>query len=284
MNNNQENNPEINPDVVAPIVDATTSASSAPVEAKTTPATNNQEAREVRPERPQRPQREYPPRPTGDRPQRPTTSGRFGDRPQRPSFGGSANSKFQKPGDRKGGMRNDRRGGFEEKDPFTTEIITVKRVTRVVKGGKRMRFAALVVVGDGKGSIGFANKKGMDFQDAVAKATKKAKETLIKITVNEHGSLPFATNTKFKASRILLKPAPAGTSIIAGGFARPVLQLAGIKNIYSKILGSNNKVTGIQAVFKALENYSTTKIKLPKSSNPIDTVEENSIIKNQTLK
>lgn len=177
------------------------------------------------------------------------------------------NSRSPRPGFRNG----DRKGGFdknskfsskrrefkkdEAKDPFTTSVITVKRVTRVVKGGKRMRFAALVVVGDKAGQVGFANKKGTDYQDAVAKATKKAKENLVKISMNENYSVKFTTITKFKAAKVLIKPAKDGTSLIAGGYIRPVLELAGIKNIYAKILGSNNKVVGVEAVFNALKNY-----------------------------
>jgi small subunit ribosomal protein S5 len=190
----------------------------------------------------------------------PNGASKFGNR------GPNSNSRF-------GGRDNRRTNKPEEpKDNFTAEVITVRRVTRVVKGGKRMRFAALVVVGDKMGTIGFANKKGMDFQDAVAKATKKAKENVIKISLTEGGSVPFSTVTKFKAAKILLKPAPTGTSLIAGGYVRPVLQLAGIKNIYSKILGSNNKVVGVEAVIKALSAYSAPK-NAPKAKNVDTSVE-----------
>ncbi|MGL4759772.1 MAG: ribosomal protein S5 [Patescibacteria group bacterium] len=183
--------------------------------------------------------------------------GRFtpGDRkfgPKGSSFKGG-NSKF---GNKPKFIKKDGRRPFDKPEvELFSEIITVKRVTRVVKGGKRMRFAALVVVGDKKGTIGFANKKGMDFQDAVAKATKKAKENMIKIKLNDNDSLPFSTVTKFKSAKILLKPANKGTSLIAGGYVRPVLELVGIKNIYSKIQGSNNKVVGVEAVINALKNY-----------------------------
>lgn len=165
--------------------------------------------------------------------------GGFGNKPK---FGSNGKRDFKKTPDK------------TELDMFA-EVITVRRVTRVVKGGKRMRFAALVVVGDKKGLVGFANKKGMDYQDAVAKATKKAKENLIKINLTEDHSLSFSTVTKFKSARVLLKPAKAGTSLIAGGYVRPVLELVGIKNVYSKILGSNNKVVGVEAVINALKNY-----------------------------
>jgi small subunit ribosomal protein S5 len=118
-----------------------------------------------------------------------------------------------------------------------------------------MRFSALVVVGDKKGKVGFGIKKGLDFQDAVAKATKKAKENMIKVKLNDQHSLDFPSKTKFKAVEILLKPATQGTGVIAGGFVRPVLELAGVNNIYSKIFRSRNKFSGVQAVFKALETY-----------------------------
>jgi small subunit ribosomal protein S5 len=214
--------------------------------------------------KPTRESRPYTPRTGGDNRQ---SSGGYNGGNRQAGGQGGFNSK---PGFNKGGF-NSKFGGASKskfgpkgnmKKPFDkneldlfTEVITVRRVTRVVKGGKRMRFAALVVVGDKKGTVGFANKKGMDFQDAVAKATKKAKENMIKIKLNDNFSLPFSTITKFKAAKILLKPANKGTSLIAGGFVRPVLQLAGIQNIYSKIQGSNNKVVGVEAVINALKNY-----------------------------
>ncbi len=206
--------------------------------------------------KPTRDSRPYTPRTGGDNRQ-----GGFNNKPggnaSRPGFNkGGFNSKFGGPSKSKFGSKSNFKKPFDKNEvELFTEVITVKRVTRVVKGGKRMRFAALVVVGDKKGTIGFANRKGMDFQDAVAKATKKAKENMIKIKLNENFSLPFSTITKFKAAKILLKPANKGTSLIAGGFVRPVLQLAGIQNIYSKIQGSNNKVVGVEAVINALKNY-----------------------------
>jgi small subunit ribosomal protein S5 len=199
-----------------------------------------------------------------------SNSGNTGGR----SFGGpnAGGNRFGSGGSKFGGRPGDRRNSRVEapKDDFTAEVITVRRVTRVVKGGKRMRFAALVVVGDGKGLIGFANKKGMDFQDAVAKATKKAKENVIKVQLTDDFTVPFSTFTKFKAAKIMLKPAPAGTSLIAGGYIRPVLQLVGVKNIYSKILGSNNKVVGVEAVINALANYSVPTKKTTKVINKED--------------
>lgn len=154
------------------------------------------------------------------------------------------------------GGRDARRGRRQEEDSnLENKVLQVKRVTKVVKGGKNTRFSALVVVGDKAGKIGYALRKGLDYQDAVNKAVKKAKESLISINISDVHSLAFPVHCKYNAATIFLKPAQSGTGLIAGGFLRPVLELAGIQNIYSKIIGSNNKIVGIQAVFKALESY-----------------------------
>ena len=123
-----------------------------------------------------------------------------------------------------------------------------------------MRFSALVVVGDKNGKVGYALCKGLDYQDAVNKAAKKAKDSLISIKITAEGSLDFPVHSKYNASIIYLKPAQTGTGLIAGGFLRPVLELAGIQNVYSKIIGSNNKIVGIQSVFEALKNYQKKEI------------------------
>jgi small subunit ribosomal protein S5 len=151
----------------------------------------------------------------------------------------------------------ERRKVEEPENKYDSHIIQVRRVTRVVKGGKRMRFSALVVVGDKKGNVGYGLRKGVDFQESVSKATKQATANLVKVSLNENDSVSFQSQVKYKSSIIMLKPADQGTGLISGGFIRPVLELAGIKNVYSKIIGSNNKVTGVQAVFEAFKKYST---------------------------
>jgi len=152
--------------------------------------------------------------------------------------------------------RDNRHSFKNEEIPLQNAIITVKRVTRVVKGGKRMRFAAMVVVGDKAGRVGFGLKKGLDYQDAVNKAIKQAEKRLVKISLNENRSVNFPVFLKFKSVKIFLKPAPVGTGLIAGGFLRPVFELAGIENVYSKLIGSRDKIAGVQAAFKALARYS----------------------------
>ena len=184
----------------------------------------------------------------------PGARGGFNDRNSR----GGRDSRFGGRGrngrnNRKGGR--DRRRKDEDENKYDSQIIQVRRVTRVVKGGKRMRFSALVVVGDKKGNVGYGLKKGVDFQESVAKATKQATANMIKVKLDENGTIPFQTQVKYKSSQIMLKPADAGTGLISGGFIRPVLELAGVENVYSKVLGSTNKVTGVQAVFEALKKY-----------------------------
>jgi len=152
--------------------------------------------------------------------------------------------------------RDNRHSVRNEEAPLQNAIITVNRVTRVVKGGKRMRFAAMVVVGDKAGRVGFGLKKGLDYQDAVNKAIKQAEKRLLKISLNENRSVNFPVFLKFKSVEIFLKPAPVGTGLIAGGFLRPVLELAGIENVYSKLIGSRDKIAGVQAAFRALIRYS----------------------------
>jgi len=134
---------------------------------------------------------------------------------------------------------------YEEKN------LEVARVTRVTKGGKRMRFRVLSVIGNRKGRVGFGLAKGLDVAGATTKATAQARKSLITIPlVNE--TIPYAVEAKFAAAVVLLKPAPKGTGIKAGGSVRNVLELAGVPNVTSKILGSKNKINNVKATFKAL--------------------------------
>jgi len=151
------------------------------------------------------------------------------------------------------------RQGKNEKSPkikapveFEQRIIDLARVTRVMAGGKRLRFRACVALGDRAGRVGWAVAKGADVTMAVNKAVNKAKKRMIKIKLVK-GTIPHQIEVKFKAAKILLKPAKEGTGIIAGGAVRNVLELAGIPNIYGKILGkTNNKINNVAAAIKAL--------------------------------
>jgi small subunit ribosomal protein S5 len=156
----------------------------------------------------------------------------------------------------KKGKNNESRGGFgskakEEKD-FEQVILDIARVTRVMAGGKRMRFRACLVIGDKKGRVGMAVAKAADVTLAVNKAFTKAKKNLINVAIY-NDTIPHRVEVKYKAAHILLKPAPKGTGIIAGGAVRTVIDLSGISNIVAKILGSKNKINNANAALKALK-------------------------------
>lgn len=155
--------------------------------------------------------------------------------------------------------KNFKRGGRnQEKSEFDSSVLDLARVTRVTEGGKQMSFRALVVIGDRRGRVGFGTEKGKDVQGAVEKATKKAKKNLIKVPM-VHETIPHAVITKFKAAKVMLKPAPKGSGIIAGGAVRVVLDLAGVPNISSKIVGkTKNKITIVKATFEALKSLRKT--------------------------
>ena len=150
-----------------------------------------------------------------------------------------------------GGPRGGRGRPAREPDEFDQKMIDLARVTRVMAGGKRMRFRACIVIGDHKGKSGWAVAKGADVSLAIQKAVARAKKNMITVSV-VNGTIPHDVRVKYKAARILLKPAKEGKGLIAGGVVRSVLELAGIQNIISKILGSNNKINNVAATFKAL--------------------------------
>ncbi len=135
---------------------------------------------------------------------------------------------------------------------FGQKVIEIRRVTRVMAGGKRMRFSACVLVGDQKGQVGMGLAKDLDVTKAISKAVTLAKKKLVKIPIYKD-TIPCFIEHKFKAAKILLKPAPKGSGIIAGGSLRMVLELAGVKNVVGKILGSNNKLNNIVASLQALK-------------------------------
>ena len=132
-------------------------------------------------------------------------------------------------------------------------VVNIKRVTKVVKGGRNMRFAALVVVGDKNGHVGAGLGKAAEVPEAIRKAKEDAIKKLVKVDINENGSTPYDYTGKFGSASVLLKSSPEGTGIIAGGPARKVLELAGYKNIRTKSLGSNNKQNVVLATIEGLK-------------------------------
>ena len=136
-------------------------------------------------------------------------------------------------------------------------VVSIKRVTKVVKGGRNMRFAALVVVGDKNGHVGAGLGKAIEIPEAIRKGKEAAMKKLVEVPVNEAGSIPHDFIGKFGSASVLLKTSPEGTGIIAGGPSRAVLELAGYTNIRSKALGSNNKQNVVLATIEGLKHMKT---------------------------
>ncbi len=140
---------------------------------------------------------------------------------------------------------------------LTEKVVSIKRVTKVVKGGRNFRFSALVVVGDGNGHVGAGLGKAAEIPEAIRKGKEDAAKKLISVPIDENGSIPHDLIGKFGSASVLLKKAPEGTGVIAGGPARSVLELAGIKNIRTKSLGSSNKQNVVQATISGLNELKT---------------------------
>ena len=140
---------------------------------------------------------------------------------------------------------------------ITEKVVSIKRVTKVVKGGRHMRFSALVVVGDGNGHVGAGIGKAIEIPEAIRKGKEDAIKKLVSVPVDENGTIPHDYVGKFGSASVLLKKAPEGTGVIAGGPALSVIELAGIKNIRTKSLGSNNKQNVVLATINGLAELKT---------------------------
>jgi len=140
------------------------------------------------------------------------------------------------------------------------KLISINRIAKVVKGGRRFGFSALVVVGNQAGSIGFGHGKSKQVPDAIKKATENAKSSLIKVLLREGRTLHHDISAKDGAGKVLLRVAPSGTGIIAGGPIRAICEVAGIKDIVAKSLGSSNPMNVVRACMKALKNQRSPKM------------------------
>jgi small subunit ribosomal protein S5 len=183
--------------------------------------------------------------------------------------------------------RKDARGGGARRpmgrrreeivDEFEQKIVDLARVTRVMAGGKRMRFRACVAVGNKKGKVGIGLAKGLDVTAAISKAATQAKKNMVDVPI-VNDTIPHAITHKLGAAEILFKPASKGRGIIAGGAVRMVLELSGIKNITCKTLGTSNKVNNAKCVSDALANLKKpakkAKIELKKEATPVAEVAE----------
>ena len=141
-------------------------------------------------------------------------------------------------------------------DGFDKRLVSVRRVSKTVKGGRTMHFSALVVIGDGKGNIGMGIGKAAEVPNAIDKATVVAKKNMKKVSLNEY-TIPHETIGKFGATSVLMMPAEVGHGVIAGGAARAVLEVAGVKNIVTKIHGSTNRINVVKATMNGLLGLKT---------------------------
>jgi small subunit ribosomal protein S5 len=175
---------------------------------------------------------------------------------------------------RGGGQRGQGRGPAlpPEEKQFDERVVNIDRVARVVKGGRRFRFRALVVVGDRKGKVGIGIAKGADVTAAVAKAVEVAKKHFIAVNLY-NSTIPHESEAKVGGARILIKPASVGTGLIAGGVVRTVLEVAGISNVLSKSLGSTNKINTAYATIEALRALEPAKNWVTTVAKPAKKVE-----------
>ncbi len=166
------------------------------------------------------------------------------------------------PTDHQRGYRPNRggrnfKGNRRDRNEYIEKVISINRVSKTVKGGRRIRFSALVAIGDGKGSIGFATGKANEVPDAIKKALEAAKKEMFKVSVAKGDTIPHEINGKYGACKVFLKPARQGTGVIAGGPVRAIMELAGVKNIYSKVYGSRTAINMVRATVNGLQGLKT---------------------------
>ena len=155
---------------------------------------------------------------------------------------------------------------------LTDKVVTIKRVTKTVKGGRNMRFTALVVVGDGNGHVGAGLGKAVEVPEAIRKGKEDAMKHIVEIAMDENHSITHDFIGKYGSANVLLKKAPEGTGIIAGGPARIVCELAGIKNIRTKSLGSNNKQNVVMATIEGLAGLTSPEAVAKKRGKSVDEI------------
>lgn len=151
---------------------------------------------------------------------------------------------------------------------FVDKVVSINRVAKVVKGGRRFRFSAIVVVGDGQGKVGAGLGKAQEVPEAIRKALEKAKKEMIQVPI-QHNTIPYAVTGQFGSGKVLLRPATEGTGVIAGGPVRAVVEVAGIKNVLTKCLGSNNPHNAVKATMAALRQLSSPEAVAQRRNRPL---------------
>lgn len=154
----------------------------------------------------------------------------------------------------------DRHNKADKKEELVEKLVFVNRVAKTVKGGRTMSFAALVVVGDQKGRIGFGSGKAAEVPEAIVKATNEAKKNMVRIPLREGRTLHHDVAGRFGAGKVYLRTAPAGTGVIAGGPLRAIFEVLGVQDVVAKSLGSNNPYNMIKATFNALESINSPRM------------------------
>ena len=157
----------------------------------------------------------------------------------------------------KGPRKFNKNAPKREEKQYEERVVAINRVSKTVKGGRNMRFSALIVIGDGKGNFGFGTGKAGEVPEAIKKALAAAKNNMYHINIVKGGTVPHDVMGEYSASKVYLKPAKEGTGIIAGGPVRAVLELAGIKNIFSKVYGSRTPINCIRATVNGLNSMKT---------------------------
>ena len=154
-------------------------------------------------------------------------------------------------------QRRPRRQRFQQEQEFEERVVTINRVTKVVKGGRRFRFSALVVIGDKKGRVGFGLGKATEVPDAIKKGVENARKNILNVHIINNSTIPHPITGKYGAGEVRLLPASEGTGVIAGGSIRIVLELAGINDILTKCIGSRTPINMVRATFEGLSRLKT---------------------------
>ncbi|MBO0608676.1 30S ribosomal protein S5 [Myceligenerans salitolerans] len=196
---------------------------------------------------------------------------------------GAANGNEKKNDGRRSGRRDDRRGGGgrgEEKSAFVERVVTINRVAKVVKGGRRFSFTALVVVGDGDGTVGVGYGKAKEVPSAIAKGVEEAKKNFFRVP-RIQGTIPHPIQGEEAAGVVFLRPASPGTGVIAGGPVRAVLECAGIHDVLSKSLGSSNAINIVHATVAALRGLEQPEAVAARRGLPLEDVAPAALLRAQ---